>query len=122
MPNPSREYIVASAADIPDGTHRVADVGGRKIGIFNIGGQFYALPNLCPHQLGPLCTGKISGTLTADKGSDWKIQWERDGEIVTCPWHGLEYHIPSGQCLAFSEIRLRSYEIWVEDDWVKIRV
>jgi nitrite reductase (NADH) small subunit len=60
--------------------------------------------------------------LTADKGSDWKIQWERDGEIVTCPWHGLEYHIPSGQCLAFSEIRLRSYEIWVEDDWVKIRV
>jgi nitrite reductase/ring-hydroxylating ferredoxin subunit len=118
----SREYIIASVADFPEGTHRVVEVGRRKIGVFNIAGQFYALPNLCPHQLGPLCNGKVSGTLTASRETDWKVQWEQEGEIVTCPWHGLEFHIPTGQCLAYSEIKLRSYKVWVEGDFVKIRL
>ena len=117
----SREFIIAAVADLPEGTHRVVEVDRRKIGVFNVAGQFYALPNLCPHQLGPLCSGKVSGTLTASRESDWKIQWEQEGEIVTCPWHGLEFHIPTGQCLAFSEIRLRSYKIWVEGDHIKIQ-
>lgn len=121
MADRKREYVVATAADFPENSHRVVDVGARKIGVFNLDGKFYALPNLCPHQLGPLATGKVSGTLTAGPGTDYKLQWTMEGEVVTCPWHGLEYHIPSGQCLAYSEIKLRSYPVWVEDGLVKIR-
>jgi len=115
------EYAVATISDFPAGTHRVVKVGSREIGIFNIGGKFYTLPNRCPHQLGPLCKGKISGTLIANQNTVWRPEWVHDGEIVTCPWHGLEYHVPTGQCLAFPEIRLRTYEVWVEDGTVKIR-
>lgn len=122
MSSAGREYTIASLAEFPPGTHRVVEIGERKIGVFNIDGQFYALPNLCPHQLGPLCTGKVSGTLTAGPEDGWRMHWEREGEIVTCPWHGLEYHIPTGQCLAYSEICLRTYPVWVDGEWVKIRV
>ena len=51
MADQSREYIIDSAADFSEGTHRVVEVGRRKIGVFNVAGQFYALPNLCPHRL-----------------------------------------------------------------------
>ena len=72
-----------------------------------------------PAQLGPLATGKVSGTLTARQENDYRLEWTMEGEVVTCPWHGLEYHIPSGQCLAYSEIKLRTYPVWVEDGQVK---
>ena len=49
MADGTREYIIAKAADFPANSHRVVEVGRRKIGIFNLDGQFYALPNLCPH-------------------------------------------------------------------------
>lgn len=113
-------HVVAQASDIPAGSHRVVKVGKRELGIFNIDGTFYALPNLCTHQLGPLCKGKVSGTLVSRLDTDWKLQWENESEIVTCPWHGMEYHIKTGQCLAFEEIKLRTYKVWVEDDQIMV--
>ena len=115
-------FEVGPIADFPPDTHRVVAAGKRMVGIFNVAGAFYALPNLCPHQLGPLCRGVVSGTLAASKASDWKIEWVRDGEIITCPWHAMEYDIATGQCLAHPEIRLRHYDIWVEDERVKLRL
>jgi nitrite reductase/ring-hydroxylating ferredoxin subunit len=117
-----KEYTVAPVSEFPPGTHRVVKAGRREIGVFNIDGSFYALPNLCTHQLGPLCKGKVSGTVICTRQTNWKLQWGFDGKIVTCPWHGMEYHIPTGTCLAFPEIRLRSYEVWVEDEQVKVRL
>jgi nitrite reductase/ring-hydroxylating ferredoxin subunit len=117
-----KEYTVAPVADFPPNSHRVVKVGRREIGVFNVDGTFYALPNLCTHQLGPLCKGRVSGTIVCNRETSWKLQWGFDNEIVTCPWHGMEYHIKTGVCLAFPEIRLRSYEIWVEDEQVKVRL
>jgi nitrite reductase (NADH) small subunit len=122
MPRKRQEMVLANLADFPAGSHRVVEVNGREIGVFNVDGQFYALPNLCPHQLGPLCQGKVSGTLAARRETGWQLEWIHEGEIVTCPWHGLEYHVPTGRCLAFPEISLRTYQVWVEDGQVKIRV
>jgi nitrite reductase/ring-hydroxylating ferredoxin subunit len=116
--------VVGTAAEFPEGRHRVVRIGNREIGIFNIRGTLYGLPNLCPHQTGPLCEGKyLTGTLRAQPGHRWRLEWVHDGEIITCPWHGLEYHVPTGQCLAFPEIRLRTYEVSVkEDGTVVVRV
>lgn len=117
-----KEYTIAPLAEFPPNTHRVVKVGRREIGVFNVDGTFYALPNLCTHQLGPLCKGRVSGTVICSRETEWKLQWGFDGEIVTCPWHGMEYHIKTGVCLAFPEIRLRSYEVWVEDEQIKVRL
>jgi nitrite reductase (NADH) small subunit len=120
--SPKKEYNIAPVAEFPPNTHRVVKVGRREIGVFNVDGTFYALPNLCTHQLGPLCKGRVSGTIICSRETKWKLQWGFENEIVTCPWHGMEYHIKTGTCLAFPEIRLRTYEVWVEDDQVKVRL
>lgn len=114
----SREIVVGHVHDFAPGTHRVVEVGGREIGIFNIGGELFGLPNICPHQIGPLCRGRVSGTLRATKETDWKPEWVHEGEIITCPWHGLEFHVPTGACLAYKHITLRRYEVAVSADKV----
>ena len=55
----SEPYVVANVADVPDGKHIVVEVRGREIGVFNVRGRFFALPNACFHQNGPLCRGAI---------------------------------------------------------------
>jgi nitrite reductase (NADH) small subunit len=116
-------HEVGDPSDFPMGSHKVVKVGGRQIGIFNIDGNFYGLPNVCPHQTGPLCEGKIvTGTLISNEDTNWETEWIHDGEIMICPWHGLEYHVPTGQCMAFPNIRVRRYEVFVEDGKVKVKV
>jgi len=108
-------HLIGPTADIPPGTHRVVKIRGADIGIFNVGGAFYALPSVCMHQFGPLCEGTVNGTTACNAGTGWHFAWVRDGEIVTCPWHGWEFDITTGQNLARPQIRLRSYPVTVED-------
>lgn len=128
MPDPDSlhltgaEHQVGTLDDFPPGCHVVVRAGRRQVGVFNIRGRLYALPNLCPHQTGPLCeTTRMTGTLVASAESEWRPVWVHDGEIVTCPWHGLEYHVPTGRCLAWPEIRVRTYQVLVDGDIVKVR-
>jgi nitrite reductase (NADH) small subunit len=117
------EIVVGKLADFPQGTHRVVRAGRREIGVFNIGGDLYALPNICPHQTGPLCEGRIAtGTLLADAATDWKPRWVLEDEVIACPWHGLEYHVPTGQCLAYPEITLRRYPVSVRDGDIVVTI
>jgi nitrite reductase (NADH) small subunit len=114
---------IGNLSDFPEGSHKVVKVGGRQIGVFNIRGEFYGLPNVCPHQAGPLCEGKfVTGSLISNAETNWEPQWIHDGEVMICPWHGLEYHIPTGQCMAYPKIRVRRYEVFVEDGKVKVKV
>jgi nitrite reductase (NADH) small subunit len=122
MSSERKEHVLGDLSDFPVGTHRVVKVGRREIGVFNIGGKLYGLPNVCPHQTGPLCEGKPPlGTLVARSENAWKFEWVNEGEIVACPWHGLEYHVPTGRCLAYPNITLRSYEVLLDGDIVKVR-
>ena len=107
-------YVVANVADVPEGQHIVVEVRGREIGVFNVRGQYYALPNACFHQNGPLCRGATSGTLVANAATGWKPAWAYDGEIVICPWHALEFNVTTGQCLAYPNRRLPTWEVKVD--------
>jgi nitrite reductase/ring-hydroxylating ferredoxin subunit len=103
--------------DVPEGTCRIVSVAGREIGIFKINGSYFALANRCPHQQGPLCEGLISGTLDyeavqgGDLAESGKLVWRHEGEIIACPWHGLEVHVPSGRVLAWGRRRARTYQV-----------
>jgi nitrite reductase (NADH) small subunit len=119
----SAEYSVGRLADFPPGSRRIVQVGEREVGIFNISGTLYALPNICPHQTGPVCSGaRLTGSLRSSAATAWQPEWVCDGEIIVCPWHGLEYHVPTGQCLAFPQIKLRRYPVLVDGDVVKVRL
>jgi len=55
------KHVVAAVADIPPGTRKLAQVNGRAIVVFNLGGEFFALNNRCPHRGGSLFHGKQTG-------------------------------------------------------------
>jgi nitrite reductase/ring-hydroxylating ferredoxin subunit len=116
------DVVVGSADSLPEGTHRVVRAGRRELGIFNICGELYALPNLCPHQRGPLCAGRISGTVDCTAETNWQFRWRHEGEIITCPWHAQEFHVPSGTCLAYPQIRLKRFPIRIEDGEIVVSV
>jgi nitrite reductase (NADH) small subunit len=113
--------VVGRAADFPEGTHRVVEVDGREVGVFNIGGRLYGIANRCAHQGGPVCAGRrATGTLVALEEDGWRPRWALEGEVIACPWHGLEYHVPTGRCLAYPHISLRRYDVRLEGDDVVV--
>jgi len=56
------EWItVAKVGEIAPGGHRVVDVDGAYIAVFNIGGEHYAIEDVCTHDGGELAGGIVAG-------------------------------------------------------------
>ena len=55
------KYVIARARDIPPGRRELVEVKGRRLVIFNLEGEFFAVSDRCPHQGGPLSKGKLTG-------------------------------------------------------------
>ncbi len=72
---------VADAKDVPPGTGKAVEAGGRRIALFNSAGAYYAIDDTCTHQGGPLSEGAVEGT------------------VVTCPWHGATFDLTTGSVL-----------------------
>ena len=66
--------------------------------------------------------GRLWRTLVSKAENSWKFEWVHEGEVVACPWHSLEYHVLTGRCLAYLNVRLRSFEVVAEDGKVKVRL
>ena len=95
---------VAKKSEIPPGTGKVIDVGGKMIAVFNCEDKFYAIDNTCKHRGGPLGEGSLSGT------------------TVTCPWHGWEYDVTSAACTLDSSITVQKFDVKVEGDDILVSV
>lgn len=108
------KYVVARADEIASGERKIVNLDGRSIGIFNVDGEYFALRNRCPHQGGALCEGKLWGVLTAT--TPGTFSYSPSKEILTCPWHGWEFHVRTGQSWCDpARLRVRRYEVSVED-------
>jgi len=115
-----KEYVVARRDEIENGGRKIVTIGSVQIGLFRIDDNFYALPNVCTHQFGPLCRGSLGPAIFADAGTGWKPVYRHEGQVISCPWHNSEFHVPTGQCLAYPKVHLRKYLVKVEDGEVKI--
>lgn len=92
---------VANAGDIAPGKGTVVEVGGRQIALFNVDGSFHAIDNVCVHRGGPLGEGNLRGA------------------TVTCPWHGAQFDVTSGEALsAPAPSGVTSYPTKAEDGGV----
>ncbi len=109
----TRRYVVGTVDEMPVGTRKIVEVDGRSIGVFNVDGEYYALLNRCPHQAAPLCVGKVIRSTLPSKPGEYRLREKAD--VVRCPWHGWEFHIPTGESV-FDPFRckVRTYEVTVE--------
>jgi len=106
-------HVVARLDDIPPGHRRLVDVNGRAVVVFNLGGEFFALNNRCPHKGGSLCEGKQTGLVQSSVPGDYR--YSRRGEIIRCPWHSWEFDIRTGQSWCDPQrLRARRYTVSVE--------
>jgi len=113
-----QQYSVARASETEPGARQFVEVKGHSIGIFNVNGRFVAALNLCPHELAPVCRGRVGGTTLPSPPGEYR--WGKEGEILACPWHGWEFDLLSGRALADGRVRLRFYPVSVEDDTILI--
>lgn len=72
---------VGAFEDLPPGTMKAVEVEGRSVLVINVGGEPYAIANVCPSHGArlPLEGGKLSGP------------------VLVCPWHNCAYDVRSGK-------------------------
>jgi len=109
-------HVVGRVADLPPGSVAYVDAGPHGVAVYNVGGEFHALSNYCPHMGAPICRGMVSGVAEEDERG--RARWTRDGEIVECPWHGWKFNIADGRSLSKPVQRIRKYTISIVDDQV----
>ncbi len=106
------KHVVCNINELRPGGRKIVSLEGRSIGVFNIGGELYALRNRCPHQGAPLCVGKVDGIVHSSGPGEYT--YERDGEVVRCPWHAWEFDITTGKSLFDpAKCYVKTYEVEV---------
>ena len=89
------KHVVAPAAEIPPGARKVVEAAGKRIVVFNLDGDFFALLDRCPHQGGALSGGIQCGLTLSDEPG--RYHFSRSGEFIRCPWHQWEFDIRTGK-------------------------
>ena len=90
---------VAGAADIPSERVGVFQVGDHDVAVCNVGGEFFAVDDLCTHDGGALDQGELEGV------------------EIECPRHGARFDVRTGavtQMPAFEPIE--THEVRVQGD------
>ena len=95
---------IASVVDVPAGTAKELTAAGRVIALYNVDGRFFALDGVCPHAGGPLGNGVL------------------EGNVVTCPWHGWQFDVSTGQHCLNANIQQTSYNVSVEDNDIFVEI
>ena len=102
----ARFVSVGTRADFEaSGTSKLVEVEGRRIALFNVGGTYYAIDDVCPHRGGPLSEGSLSG------------------DEVSCPWHGSRFNVKTGAVTAApAEQGVKSFPVRVTGDDVEVEI
>jgi 3-phenylpropionate/trans-cinnamate dioxygenase ferredoxin subunit len=101
------EIDVGSAAELPENSVKIVNVGSIAIGVYNLGGEFFALEDRCSHDDGPLCEG----------------DFDPDTGVAICPRHGANIDIRTGvpRTLPATE-PVDTFPVRIEDGIVKVQV
>lgn len=112
--------VVCRDGEMADGDRRVFKVGRRRIGVFRIEGRYVALHGGCPHAGGALCEGPLTGTTLP--GEPYTYEYGREGKVLRCAWHGIEFDVETGASLVDPRMRARTYPVAVDGGAVVVNV
>lgn len=100
----SQRYRVASLSDLVMGQGIEVVAGDRVLALFRTTDGVFAIDGVCAHAGGPVGKGTLKGT------------------IVTCPWHGWQYDIKSGQNCLNARICQPAFPTVIEGDDVFVEM
>lgn len=86
---------VAQVGDIPEGQGQAFPVGDQMVAVFNDGGQYHAIDDMCPHMGASLASGHYENC------------------VVTCPWHGWSFDTRDGAWCDNRKIKIDAFEVRV---------
>ena len=100
------ELDVCPLDELQPGTVRIVPVDQfLSIGVYNCGGDLYALEDRCSHDDGPLCEG----------------EFDCDERVATCPRHGARFDITTGRPLSLpAYLPVDTYPVRVREDGVVV--
>ena len=91
-------------SEIPEGSVRSTIIGGEKVLLSRNGAGVTCFQNACAHLGFPIHDGEI------------------ENGIITCPHHGFQYDLSSGECLTAPEVQLQSHAVRVIGPRVEVRI
>ena len=95
---------VCRVEDVPPGRGATVELAdGSELALFNVGGEFHAIENFCPHRGAPLAEGQLCES------------------VVTCDWHGWHFDVRTGACMDHPGA-VESYPVTIEDGMIKIQL
>ena len=100
----TRLVKAAERDEISDGGAKEVTVDGRKIALFRVKDQYYAIANTCLHRAGPLAEGELN---------DYQ---------VTCPWHGWKYDVRDGSFTVIPTLKVATYGVRMGEDGIFVEV
>ena len=95
---------VAKRADLPPGSGRALQAGGRFIAVYNDGGEVFAIDDTCPHQGASLGDGIL-----------------HEG-LVICPMHAWMFSLRTGQCPSVPDLSVACYATRLTGDAVEVEL
>ena len=98
------EFVtVATTDEMAPGERIVVEVDDVWVVIFNVGGQYYAVEDMCSHEEYMLSEGEI------------------DGYSLECSKHGARFDVRDGKVLAPPAVRpVKAYQVQVVGDEVQV--
>ena len=99
-PDQCEFLAIASVDDLPNGERMFVEIDGDEIVIFNIGGAFFAIADVCSHDNGPLGDGDLEDTYE-----------------IACPRHGARFDVRNGEVRSYPGVEnIPAYPVRVNED------
>jgi nitrite reductase (NADH) small subunit len=117
--------VVAKASDIKkDHEPVLVELGDETIAVYRHDGKYLAFRNRCPHQGGPASEGVVMGNVECEilEGGKRREYVSDKRFNIACPWHGVEFDIETGLCIATPRLRLKTYPVVQDGDDLKLAV
>lgn len=120
----AQDVDVAASEDVPERGRLVVEIDGTTtVGIFRFGGRLYAWENVCAHQGGPACQGRIVSRVRERLDAEQRslgMRFDEDTMHVVCPWHGYEYDVTTGRHPGVPGASLRSFPVTEAEGRIRV--
>ncbi len=95
---------VCKTGELKPGEHVVVDVDGTDVAVFNVGGEFHAIEDVCTHDGAEIASGEL------------------DGNVIVCPRHGARFCVKTGEVLsppAYEDLHV--FPLRVHEGFIQVR-